>query len=190
MSVGEYLIIFSAILIGLAVADLSLSFHRLLRQGRSIQWHPISPMVGFLVLCFILNLWWGLFRDSQLEEITFLEFLPTVFLMLNMFLLSAAVFPDEKLKPGASMLEHYLDHRAQIWGLFALYFVIVSTITATADIRAGEELATILTRAFENCIGALLCLFLVWTRSMIAHWFVVGLGIVVVLLSWSETTLS
>ena len=88
------------------------------------------------------------------------------------------------------MLEHYLDHRAQIWGLFALYFVIVSTITATADIRAGEELTTILTRAFENCIGALLCLFLVWTRSMIAHWFVVGLGIVVVLLSWSETTLS
>ena len=84
-------------MIGLAVADLSFSPHRLLRQGSTIKWHPIVPLVGLLVLCFILNLWWGLFGVSQAEEITFLGFLPTVFMLLILFLLAAAVFPDEKL---------------------------------------------------------------------------------------------
>ncbi|MEO0907932.1 MAG: hypothetical protein AAFY07_10430, partial [Pseudomonadota bacterium] len=92
MEVGEYLIVFAAILVGLALADLSLSLHRLMRQGRVIKWHPIVPLTGFIVLCLILNLWWGLYRDfAGVDEIRLLEFLPTVFTVLVLFLLAATV---------------------------------------------------------------------------------------------------
>ena len=189
VAVGEYLIIFAAILIGLAVADLSFSLHRLLRHGRSIQWHPIVPLVGFLVLCFILNLWWGLYRISQVDEFSFIQFLPNVFMLLTLFLLAAAVFPDEKLEKGASLLEYYLDSRKQIWGLFSLYFVIVVINRILDGVAEGITLAQHFDLAMENVIGALMCFGLMWTRSMIAHWAVVIFGLVITGISWSGATL-
>ena len=59
-------------LVGLAVADLSLSMHRLIRAGRSIKWDWITPVLAFVTLCYILNLWWGFYFDySKLESLQF-----------------------------------------------------------------------------------------------------------------------
>lgn len=175
MSVGEYLILFAAILIGLAVADLSMSLHKLLRMGRRLRWEPIVPALGFVVLCLILNLWWGLYRNlSSTTEITFLEFLPTVFMLLALFLLSAAVFPDEKLPEGASMKEYYLDTRQQIWGLFAFYLAMVMININTRGIEEGWSLAQFADNNVGNTIGLVGSLVLVWSRRMLLHWAMVA----------------
>lgn len=191
MPVGEYLVIFSAILIGLAVADLSLSLHRLLRQGRNIQWHPIVPVMGFIVLCLILNLWWGMYRGfSQTSEIAFVEFLPQVFMLLTLFLLAATVFPDEKLPKGASLKDFYLDNRAQFWGLFAAYLAFVVVNVALGGIREGWDLEAHFWRAIGNVTGIALSLFLIWTRRMIFHWLMVALCLWVIAGTWSAARLA
>lgn len=185
MPVGEYLIIFSAILIGLAVADLSLSLHRLMRQGRELRWHPIVPLAGFIVLCLILNLWWGLYRAfAQTTEITFVEFLPHVFMLLALFLAAAAVFPDEKLPQGASLRDFYLDNRTQFWGLVAAYLVLVIINVGYSGVQQGWDLETHLERARDNLIGIGCCLVVMWSRRMIFHWAMMALTLVVISIGW------
>lgn len=175
MAVGEYLILFAAILIGLAVADLSMSLHKLLRKGRSIRWEPIVPVLGFVVLCLILNLWWGLYRGfSQTTETTFVEFLPTVFMLLALFLLSAAVFPDEKLEDGASLKDFYLDTRKQIWGLFAFYLAMVMVNINLTGIEQGWTLTEFANNNLGNAVGVLGSLVLMWSKRMILHWAMVA----------------
>jgi hypothetical protein len=191
MPVGEYLIIFSAILIGLAVADLSLSLHRLMRQGRSIVWHPIVPLAAFIVLCLILNLWWGLYRSfSTTTEIAFLEFLPQVLMLLVLFLLAAAALPDEKLPEGASLKKYYLDNRVQFWGLFAAYLALVIANVAIGGIREGWNVEMQIERATGNAIGIALCGLMMWTRRMILHWLMVGLCLFVIIAAWGAARLS
>lgn len=190
MSVGEYLMIFSAILIGLAVADLSLSLHRLLRQGRSIKWHPIVPVLGFIVLCLILNLWWGLYRGfSTTTEIAFVDFLPQVMMLLVLFLLAAASFPDEKLPEGASLKDYYLDNRAQIWGLFAAYLALVIANISIRGANEGWTMEQHLERSTGNAIGILICGLLMWTRRMVFHWLMIGLCLFVIFTTWASARL-
>jgi len=185
VGVGEYLIIFAAILIGLAVADLSLSLHRLLRQGRAIVWHPIVPVTGFIVLTLILNLWWGLYNGlSDETEMGFITFLPTVFMLLTLFLLSAAVFPDEKLEPGASLLDFYLENRTQFWGLLATYLLLANVNMSIIGIERGWELAEFLQAGTLNTIWMSLCISLIFTKRMLFHWIVVTMCLVISLLAW------
>lgn len=191
MPVGEYLILFSAILIGLAVADLSLSLHRLLRSGRDIEWHPIVPAFAFIVLCLILNLWWGLYREfSQTTEITFLEFLPQVFMLLTLFLLAAASLPDERLPAGSSLRDYYLDNRRQIWGLVACYLLLVIVNVGWAGFKEGWSVEQHLYRALGNLIGVGLAILLIFSKRMLLHWLMIVFFIFIIAISWFSAPLT
>lgn len=191
MGVGEYLIIFAAILIGLSVADLALSLHRLMRQGRAIRWDPIVPVTAFIVLCLILNIWWGLYRGfSELEQIQFIEFLPVVLTLLTLFLLAAAVLPDEKLEQGSSLREYYLANRVQFWGLFAFYLAIVTASGFYDGWREGWEAMQYFQRGIANIVWMFLCIGLIFTKRMAAHWGVVIVSLVAIALSWFNAPLA
>ena len=187
MEVGEYLIVFAAILVGLALADLSLSLHRLMRQGRVIKWHPIVPLTGFIVLCLILNFWWGLYRNfAGVDEIRLLEFLPTVFTVLVLFLLAATVFPDEKLPKGASLKEYYLGNRFHFWGLLATYLALAMLTNAIKGVRVELGWEEQLINAAPNGVWLALCLVLMFTKRMLVHWCIVLLSLAVILLAWYD----
>lgn len=126
MSIGEYFTIFAAMLVGLAVADLSFSLHRLLRAGRTIEWDWVTPVMAFITLCYILNLWWGFyFAYSELDEINFGWFMLDVAILLVLFLMAAAVLPDEKLESGTSLRQYYWDSCTYFWSTHALYMALV-----------------------------------------------------------------
>jgi len=126
VSIGEYFTIFAAMLVGLAVADLSLSMHRLIRAGRSIKWDWITPVLAFVTLCYILNLWWGFYFDySKLESLQFGWFMFDVAILLVLFLMVAAVLPDDKLERGASLRQYYWDSCTHYWSMHAIYMVLV-----------------------------------------------------------------
>ena len=185
MSVGEYLILFAAILIGLAVADFSLSLHKLLRSGRSIRWHPIVPVTGFIVLCLILNLWWGLYADyAKTTEMTFADFLPQVFMMLALFLLASAAFPDEQLEQGSALKAYYQDNQFHFWGIFAVYLALVMVNTLVLGSEPDWTFRDYVQRGWGNALAMAFSIFLMFTKRMVFHWLMATYLLVVIVSFW------
>lgn len=190
MSVSEYIILFASILIGLAIADLSLSLHRMLRYRKRIRWNLIVPTLGFVILCATLNLWWSVYQKyASLESITFLEFLPQVFIFVTFFLLSASVFPDEKPEEGFDLQEFYIENRGQFWGLFALFIFFMSFSSAITAIQEGWSFGRFMANSGGDLIGLGLALFLTRTKRMIFHWLTVALLLFSVVSIWFQLTL-
>ncbi|MFN4114591.1 MAG: hypothetical protein ACK4GD_11675 [Sphingomonadaceae bacterium] len=190
MAIGEYIILFAAILVGLAVADLALSLHRLLRAGRTIRWTPLVPLLAFLVLCLVLNMWWALFRNyTGLEEISFVRFLPEVAVLLALFLLSASALPDKELEPGSDLAEWHRGNRSQFWGMFAVYLLLVIVNVSLRGIEAGWSLATFFERNLANFLLAVAALAAIRLRKMWFDYLLAVIWIVLIGLFWANLTL-
>lgn len=184
MTIGEYLIVFMSIIIGLAVADLAFSLHRLLRRGAAIRWDWLMPVLALVVLCLILNVWWGIFNwYKALTEITFVGFLPDVFLVLALFLLSAAALPDERLDNGASLRAIYMGERRHIWWCFAAYLFMVMA-KGTLLLNERGLLDQWLSYQWENTLFFLAAISLGFTPRVWMHGVVLGAWLVAIGVGW------
>ena len=59
MSVGETVVVFVSIILGIALGDLLLSTHRLLRARERVDWHWLTPALAFFMLMNIIAFWWA-----------------------------------------------------------------------------------------------------------------------------------
>ena len=126
MSVSEYVSVFVSIIVGLAVADLLISFHRLLRVGRHVQWYWLVPALATYMLLVIVAFWWGSYIWLlHLQSLTMGEFLPTLLAAITIFLLTAAILPDEVPEGGLDLKAWYLQNFRQIWILASLALLLV-----------------------------------------------------------------
>lgn len=190
MTIGEYIILFAAILVGLAVADLALSLHRLLRSGRSIRWTPLVPLLALIVLCLVLNMWWALFRNyTGLEDISFLRFLPEVAVLLVLFLLSASALPDKELDPGSDLGTWHDNNRSHFWGLFAAYLVLVIVNVSLRGIEAGWPPARLFEANIANLLLALAAIAAMRLRKVWFDYLLAAIWIVLIGLFWANMTL-
>jgi hypothetical protein len=125
MSVSEYVMAFVTIVLGLAVTDLLVSLHRLLRVWRRVQWDWLAPLFALLMLFAALIIWWLCFvRFRDLQSLSILEFLPRLaFLAINVLMIVSAL-PDEIPEQGVNLRQFYLESRLHIWSLVALGFVL------------------------------------------------------------------
>jgi hypothetical protein len=104
MTVAEYLTTFVAIIVSLAVADPLISLHRLLRAGSRVRWFWIPSALALYMLLLSVNFWWGnYFRFVRLTQISMIQFLPTLGSLVILFLMLAAVLPDEVPERGLDL---------------------------------------------------------------------------------------
>src|ERR1700719_2099165 len=85
-----------SVLIGLAVADVAISFHRLMRLRTSIRWDGLTLIVAFYTLCVAVYMWfdlWGVRHFAATRHFPFYLALISQFFVL--FLAAAASLPDE-----------------------------------------------------------------------------------------------
>lgn len=91
MVISEYITTFVSIIVGLAVADLLMSVHRLLRSRRRITWYWIPAALVIYMLLLSLNFWWGTyFWVTSLKTISVLQFLPVLLQVVVLFLFVAS----------------------------------------------------------------------------------------------------
>ncbi len=190
MTIGEYFILFAGILVGLAIADLAFSLHKLLRAGRSIRWTPLVPLLAFIVLCLILNIWWSTFNSyTRLEEISFLRFLPEVASLLLLFLLSASVLPDDRLPPGSDLAAFHADNRPQFWGLFAAYLAAVIGGNTLKGIERNLDFDDIAQSAVVNGIALLMALAAIRIKRMWYDYLLAAFWLALIAYFWFGSTL-
>jgi hypothetical protein len=121
MSLIERVAVLVAIVLGLALAELGTSFHRLIRAGKRVQWDWMSPALAFLMLLETVEFWWlsqTWYADAT--ELRLIEFLPRLLLLVQIYLLAAAVLPDEVPEKGINLRTFYVETSRHFWSLVLL----------------------------------------------------------------------
>ncbi|NUR45175.1 MAG: hypothetical protein HOP91_03320 [Sphingomonas sp.] len=172
MTVPEYLTTFVAIIVSLAVADLLMSLHRLLRARRRVRWFWIPPALALYMLMLAVNFWWGnYFRFVSLTEVSMAQFLSTLASLVVLFLMVAAALPDEVPESGLDLGEWYWENARYFWSLNVIGLTILLTIFAVTHVRTGPDVLQFLGEKILNLIllcGAVLLLFTkrVWVHGL------------------------
>ena len=134
----EYLAAFITIVLGLALADLLVSLHRLLRERRRVIWRPLPLLLALFVFLSLLTCFFSVWDMTRWKGITYLGLLWQVVVAVPWFLAACAVLPDEVPKGRFDLDQFYFGERRYILWLLAaggIIGVIVVTINGWDSLR-------------------------------------------------------
>jgi hypothetical protein len=110
-----------SVLIGLAVADVASSFHRLARSVPRPRWDVLTLATAGYALCMAVYMWfeiWGVRHFGATRH--FLFYLALVAELFVLFLLAAASLPDAE-SAAVDLRAYYAANRRYFWSLVALF---------------------------------------------------------------------
>lgn len=121
MSLNGFVLALSAVVIGLGLADLLTSFHKLLRAGRTVKWDWLALAYAAYMLFGLLIFWWWQFNyPAPKTTLTIVEYLPNFLFLALAFLMVASALPDQVPAEGIDLKQYYSDTVVLRWGLLAL----------------------------------------------------------------------
>ena len=121
MSLVERVDVLVAIVLGLALAELGTSFHRLMRAGKRVRWDWMSPALAILMLLQTVQFWWlSQSWYAQATGLRLIEFFPRLLVLLLIYLLAATVLPDEVPEQGIDLRQFYVQTSRYFWILVGL----------------------------------------------------------------------
>ena len=135
MGAFEYLLLFAAVILGLAISDLAVSVHRLLNAGLRVRWDALSPLAACLAFERIVTQWWTWYGADRLaSRMTFGMFVGVLISAVLLFLMAAAALPDEVEKEGVDLRAHYAMVSRRYWLLFACQWVVLNGVADWAQV--------------------------------------------------------
>ena len=96
MHVGEYILALVIIVLGLAIADLAISTHRLIRRRADVKFDA-APILAALIASYLvfLNFWGDYSHFRTVTSAGLWSTLPNLAILFVNFLIAAAALPDE-----------------------------------------------------------------------------------------------
>jgi hypothetical protein len=117
----EYALGLFSVLIGLAVADVASSFHRLARGKAAVTWDPLALLAAFYALCLAIGMWFDIWTVRNVAQTRhFFFYLSMVASLFVLFLISASSLPDDPAE-GSDLRQYYERNRRYFWLLVALF---------------------------------------------------------------------
>ncbi len=113
-----------SVLIGLVIADVAASFHRLMRAQPRVRWDPLALLSALFALVITVGMWfdlWGIRNATSVRH--FFLYLALVGAFFLLFLIAASSLPDEAAQ-GADLREFYGRNRRYFWSLVTLFEII------------------------------------------------------------------
>jgi hypothetical protein len=171
----SYLSAFVTIVLGVAMADMIHSTHRLIRARAKVKWDALPLVFAAIVVLFLITEFFSLWTRFDVAEVSMLRLLwllatPTVFAFL-----AYSALPDEVPPEGLDLTEFYFSQR-RLWAVMyaagALldlmrsleYVVLEGVAPRTADLvpalftllmLAGPALMFVSSSRRANWIGVL-----------------------------------
>ena len=187
MTTPEHVETFVSIVVGLALADMAHSLHRLLRAGRRVRWDLLTPLAALLVTASVVNTWWT--TDLVFSKtVTFAAFLPNLGSLILLFLLASATLPDEVPESGLDLKTYYLANRTSFWGLFLLWIAALSLNEIVASAALGRSAGEIVPSVGGNLVFLPVFALLMWTKRRWIHGLALAFCLLVVVGSWAFDT--
>ncbi len=110
-----------SVLIGLAVADIAASFHRLARGKARVVWDPLTLLAAGYALWLAVGMWFDLWGVRGVAESRhFFFYLVMIANMFVLFLIAAASLPDDPVADG-DLRVYYARNKRYFWLLVALF---------------------------------------------------------------------
>jgi len=113
-----------SVLIGLSIADVATSLHRLIRKHEIVRWDPLTLLAALFALLMTVGMWfdlWGIRNATSVR--TFFFYLGLVATFFVLFLIAASSLPDEAAGP-VDLRAYYEGNRRYFWLLVTLFQVI------------------------------------------------------------------
>lgn len=121
MRAFEYALGLFSVLIGLAIADIATSFHRLVRSRQAVTWDPLTLLAALYALLTAIGMWFDLWGVRNVEGARhFFFYLLMVADLFVVFLIAASSLPDDP-ESGRDLREFYSRNRQYFWTLIALF---------------------------------------------------------------------
>ena len=183
MTPFEYSLVLVSIFIGLAITDMLVSLHRILRSRTKIHWHWLPLVAALLVLLTLLQFWWGFYQLGRIDVWNqYGAFLLLLLQLILMFLLACAALPDHE-RDRLDLAKYYEHNRQYFWTLFSLVAFTAILTNLVVFVRHDPPL-TLLLKAVPNLLYAGVMLSLAFVRAKAFHYWIVLLLLFVMVLGW------
>ena len=198
MTVREHISVFISIILGLAVADLLIGSTASLQVNARVQWYWLVPALAFYMVMVIVNFWWAQYGFfARFQSVSMGQFMPTLVSATTLFLLAAAVLPDDVPPDGLSLKSWYLENAAHIWVLAFIALSIVMVVQLPheiAEIAAAGYSGPVrigvkyLAQEWDNVLSLIAFVVLMFTERLRIHEAVVVLSLLD--MAWTASWLS
>jgi len=121
MEAFDYAMGLVSIVVGIAISDLALSFHKLFRHRQTLSWDARTLLAAALTFVVLFSMWFDLWGVHGRPEILNYPFLLSIIVeLVLLFLMATAVLPDEPL-PNDDLSTFYDNNARSIWTFFLLF---------------------------------------------------------------------
>ncbi|WP_426692687.1 hypothetical protein ACMC5O_001650 [Sphingomonas sediminicola] len=183
MDTFEYITALVAVVIGLAIADLATSLHRLLRNRKRVRWDWVAPLSALLILAELFNLWW---RWHGFSGTTAGQVVPYFLALILIFLAACITLPDEVPADGIDLAHHFDENRRYFWFVYASYVALLIALISIRDLHNGLTARALLSRYYFDYPWLVAAYAMIFVRKrwingivMLASlgWLVIGLNL-------------
>jgi hypothetical protein len=121
MEAFDYAMGLVSIVVGIAISDLAISFHKLFRHRRTLSWDARTLLAAAFTFIVLFSMWFDLWAVHGRPEILNYPFLLSIVVeLVLLFLMATAVLPDEPL-PNDDLATFYDNNARSIWIFFLLF---------------------------------------------------------------------
>lgn len=190
MTPFDYALGLVSILVGLALADVAASLHRLLRRAQKVTWDGRVILCVVLVIITLTGMWFEVWMIRSVKAVLSYPFYLSLFLeFMVLFLVCAACLPDEP-EESCDLGAFYEKSRIYLWSLFALFQTsFFLHWVYFAGLRMGAQGRTLLIGAWV-AFPLLVFVLLVAIRSRWFHYIALLVLIAYRLLNYWSFTLA
>jgi hypothetical protein len=150
-----------AVILGLAIADMATSLHKLLRNRKRVQWDWVAPLAALVILVEIFNLWW-IWRKFTGDSIS--DVAPYFIVLILLFLTASATLPDEVPEDGIDLGRYFDENRSYFLSLYGIYITLWIGMWTIQDIAKGATLTDLLRDYYFDYPWIIACFTLVFAR--------------------------
>jgi len=172
----EYITALVAVVIGLAIADLATSLHRLLRHRKVVRWHWVSPLAALVILAELFNLWW---RWRGFRGTTTGEVLPYFLALILIYLSASITLPDEVPAEGLDLGRYFDENRSYFWLVYPSYVAVMVTLMSIRYLHHGLSVSDLWSKYYFDCLWIVVAYSMIFVRQ---RW--VSGAVLLVVLVW------
>ena len=119
MSIFEYIMVLTSIIIGLGITELLTGLVRILRSTHKEGFFFPQAMWGLFIFLHLLIIWWTRWDLRHSIDWTFVQLLLSLTAPTLLFILAGLVFPHNR-----SSVDHYHRHRVSFFTIFSVVIFV------------------------------------------------------------------